>query len=485
VVRLFIACLATETNSFSPIPTGISAFRESMLYFGDATVHPPELFSAPLLVWRRRAEAAGFEVVESVCAFAQPGGLVPRQVYESLRDRILSDLKAAMPVDLVLLNLHGAMIADGYEDCEGDLLGRVRELVGPGIVVGAELDLHANLSAAMLRQATFLLTYKEYPHTDIGERAEEVFAIGKAAIEGRCSPVMAATDCRMLGQWRTSAPPIDVFVARLKSLERPPILSVSFVHGFPWGDVADVGATMLAVADGDPPAAESLCRSLANELWQMRETARPAYLSIEEALDGVAAATAGPLVLADTSDNAGGGAASDSTFLLQAIIDRGLRDVAVGLLWDPVAVRLCCEAGEGAQLALRVGGKCSRNSGAPVDLEVTVRRCIPSAWQSFGGTKVPVGDLCWASSDRGIDVVLNTIRTQTFHPDAFTQLGLDLGLRRAVVVKSMQHFVAGFAPIAAGIRYVATPGSLAPDFANIPLTRRRVPYWPRVANPFA
>ena len=216
----------------------------------------------------------------------------------------------------------------------------------------------------------------------------------------------------------------------------------------------------------------------------MRETARPAYLSIEEALDGVAAAMAGPLVLADTSDNAGGGAASDSTFLLQAIIDRGLRDVAVGLLWDPVAVRLCCEAGEGAQLALRVGGKCSGNSGAPVDLEVTVRRCIPSAWQSFCGTKVPVGDLCWVSSDRGIDVVLNNS-----HPD--------LPSRRFHSARDRSRpppgrggeidaaFRSRFAPIAAGIRYVATPGSLAPDFANIPLTRRRVPYWPRVANPFA
>ena len=241
---------------------------------------------------------------------------------------------------------------------------------------------------------------------------------------------------------------------------------------------------MLVVAAADARAAELLCRSLAHELWQMRETARPAYLSIEEALESVAAATAGPLVLADTSDNAGGGAASDSTFLLQAVIDRGLRDIAIGLMWDPVAVRLCFEAGEGAQLALRVGGKCSRNSGAPVDLEVTVRRCIPSAWQSFGATQAPIGDLCWVSSNRGVDVVLNTIRCQTFHPDAFTQLGLDLASRRAVIVKSMQHFVAGFAPIAAGIRYVATPGSLAPDFANIALTRRRVPFWPRVANPF-
>ena len=214
--RVFIACLATETNSFSPIPTGMSAFRESMLYFGEATAHPPELFSAPLHVWRRRGEAAGFEIAESLCAFAQPGGLVPREVYELLRDRIISDLKAAMPVDLVLLNLHGAMIAVGYEDCEGDLLGRVRELTGPGVVIGAELDLHANLSAAMLRHATFLVSYKEYPHTDIAERAEEVFVIGKAAMEGRCSPVMAATDCRMIGQWRTSAPPIDAFVARVQ-----------------------------------------------------------------------------------------------------------------------------------------------------------------------------------------------------------------------------------------------------------------------------
>lgn len=485
-MRLFMACLATETNSFSPIPTGLSAFSETMLYQGDATAHPPELFSAPLHVWRRRAEAAGIGVVESLCAFAQPGGLVPKLVYEDLRQRILDDLRRALPVDLVLLNLHGAMIAHGYDDCEGDLLRRVRDLVGPHTVIGVELDLHANLSAEMLRHATCIVSYKEYPHTDIGERAEELFTICARAAVGDCAPAMAAADCRMIGQWRTNVQPIRGFVERLRTLEKDPrVLSVSFIHGFPWGDVADVGAQMLVVTDGDGALAAALSRQLADELWQMRERARPRYLSIGEALDRVAASAVTPLVLADTSDNAGGGAASDSTFLLRALLDRGIGDSLVGLLWDPLAVRLCREAGEGSRLRLRVGGKCSPDSGSPVDLEVTVRRCIPAAWQSFGATKVPLGDLCWVETDGGLAVVVNEIRTQTFHPDAFTQLGIDLARRRAVVVKSMQHFVAGFAPIAREILYVASPGSLTPDFAAIPLTRRRTPYWPASENPFA
>jgi microcystin degradation protein MlrC len=338
----------------------------------------------------------------------------------------------------------------------------------------------------MLRQATCILSYKEYPHTDIGERAEELFAISVRAAAGDCAPVMVATDCRMIGQWRTNVPPIRDFVDGLRTLEKDPrVLSVSFIHGFPWGDVADVGAQMLVVADGDRGLAATLSRQLADELWQMRERARPRYLSIEEALDRVTASETMPLVLADTSDNAGGGAASDSTFLLRAMLDRGMGDSVVGLLWDPIAVRICREAGEGSRLRLRVGGKCSPDSGSPVDVEVTVRRCIPGAWQSFGSTKVPLGDLCWVETDAGLAIVINEIRTQTFHPDAFTQLGIDLTRRRAIVVKSMQHFVAGFAPIAGDILYVATPGSLTPDFTAIPLTRRRTPFWPANENPFA
>jgi microcystin degradation protein MlrC len=190
-------------------------------------------------------------------------------------------------------------------------------------------------------------------------------------------------------------------------------------------------------------------------------------------------------VLAEVADNAGGGAPSDSTFVLRRLVERGVRDAAIGYFWDPVAVRFCAEAGEGATLELRVGGKCGPVSGDPVDLVATVRRVVEDHRQTglSGGTSA-MGTAVWIEAG-GIDIVLNTARTQPFHPDGFTALGIELARRRIVVVKSTQHFHAGFAPIASAIRYVATPGSIAPDFGSIPYTKRRLPYWPRVADPFA
>ncbi|WP_131798565.1 M81 family metallopeptidase, partial [Achromobacter insolitus] len=170
-MRIFTGALATETNTFSPLPTGLAAFK-SREYLPAGT-HPDHMtfYAGPLWAARQRAREMGWTLVEGLVASAQPGGTTTRAAYETLRDELLADLRAALPVDMVLLGLHGAMVADGYDDCEGDILRRVREIVGPDVVVGAELDPHAHLSPLMVQQATVLVLFKEYPHIDVLERA--------------------------------------------------------------------------------------------------------------------------------------------------------------------------------------------------------------------------------------------------------------------------------------------------------------------------
>ena len=485
-MRVFIACLGTETNTFSSLPTGEQTYRDTAVFDGDATRHAPNPFSLPMHIWRKRAEAEGHEVVEGLCAFAQPAGRTIRRVYEDYRNRILEQAQAAMPLDLVLVNMHGAMVAEGYDDCEGDLLAGLRAVVGPDAVIGGELDLHCHITPLMLEAATALITYKEYPHIDIGERAKDLFRLCHDAARGRTAPVMAAHDCRMISMWRTTSEPMRAFVADMKEREgKDGILAVSFGHGFPWGDVAEVGAKTLVVADGDADKAAALAADLGARLWAMREETRPTAVGIDEAIDRALAVVGRPIVLADVSDNAGGGAPSDSTFILERLIARGVGDVASGLYWDPVAVRFCTEAGEGALLRLRIGGKCGPDSGDPVDLAVTVKRIVTGAAQTFGAARNRIGDAVWVRAEGGLDLVLNTVRTQVFHPDAFTAVGLNPAARKIVVVKSTQHFHAGFAPIAQEILYVAAPGAIAPDFAAIPYTKLAKPYWPRVTDPWA
>lgn len=482
-MKIFFGGFCTETNTFSPIPTGRKSFHDAVFRRRDASLDPTAAWTAPQKTWRAMALADGHSCVESINAFAQPAGPTVRAVYEALRDLLLSDLRAAMPVDAVLLFLHGAMVAEGYDDCEGDTISRIREIVGPDVPVGVELDLHCHLTARMVDAATAIITYKEYPHTDLAPRAAELYDIIMRAATGEVRPVSRIADPRMVGIWRTSNPAMRDLIDAMQALEGTgTILSVSLIHGFPWGDVADVGARVLVVTDADPALAQATADRLARQFWDLRNDIATPYLTVDAALDRAAEAT-GTVVIADVADNAGGGAPSDSSFVLERMMARGIRDAAIGHVWDPVAVALCTEAGEGAVIDLRICGKAGPASGRPIDVRATVRRIVPGHSQTgLGGTPAPMGDSVWISAS-GIDIVLNTDRTQPFHPDGFTGLGIPLSDRRIIVVKSMQHFHAAFAPIAQEVLYVTTPGAIPPDFAALPLTRRQTPWWPLHENP--
>lgn len=191
-------------------------------------------------------------------------------------------------------------------------------------------------------------------------------------------------------------------------------------------------------------------------------------------------------MIADHADNAGGGAASDSTFILRRVVERGLEDLAFAPFWDLGAVHLCREAGVGATFELRLGGKCGPASGDPVDLRVTVMALDDAHAQTgLAGARTPCGPSAWVRSERGLDIVIVSVRQQAIGTDLFTGLGVDLATRRAIVVKSSQHFHAAYAPLAAEVLYVDTPGLLRNDFERIPYRHRDLHVWPRVADPWS
>lgn len=488
-MRVFSASLATETNTFGPMPTGMASFRDRG-YF-KAGEHPDHMtfFSGPLWAARQRGRDAGWTLFEGMVAGAQPSGTTTRAAYEALRDELLADLAAVLPVDLVLLGLHGAMVADGYPDCEGDLLQRVRTLVGPKTVIGAELDPHTHLTREMVRAASVLVAFKEYPHTDILDRAYDLVDLCVKQVRGQVRPVPAMVDTGMVSILHTSRSPMRDIVDRLLATEGTNgILSVSIVHGFPWGDVPGMGTKVLVYADGEPATAERFALDLAAELVEKREAFQTPYPGIDEALDEALAATApgapgqGPVVVSDGADNAGGGAASDSTFIVRRMLERGIGDAAVGPIWDPIAVRIAFEAGEGARLPLRIGGKVSAMSGPPLDLDCTVmalRRDM--VMTGLSNARMPLGDCAWVrtgTGDAAIDLVLVTLRNQAMDTDLFTQLGCAIAERRIVVVKSSQHFHASYAKIARRVVYADAPGSVTKDLGTLSFRHIQRPKWP-------
>ena len=347
-MKVFTAFLGTESNTFSPFLTGYANFEQTYMVRNGAHPEPVSAFGLATVTWRDEARGRGWEVVESLCAFASPAGTTLRHVYEEYRDEILADLEAALPVDMVLLNMHGAMVAYGYDSCEGDLAARVRAVVGPDVPIGVELDLHCHLSQQLIDSADAVITYKEYPHIDIGERAHELFALIADAALGKVKPHTAMYDCGLIGVFHTTREPVKSFVAKMQDLEgKDGVLSVSWGHGFPWGDVPELGARVLVITDNQPEKGAALAQQLGREIYAMRVESQPPYLSMDEALDKAIAHDAGPVVLADVADNAGGGAPNDSTFLLRRILERGIGNVAIGCIWDPVTVDVALEVGEG------------------------------------------------------------------------------------------------------------------------------------------
>lgn len=489
-MRVFTGGIVTETNTFSPMPTGWGDYW--IVRAADLTGERKDIGAdgAAIDTFRRRAEERGWEFIFSLYANAQPAGTTVRSVYESLRDEMLAALQAALPVDIVLLDLHGAMVADGYDDCEGDMISRVREIVGTQAKIGVELDLHCHLTQTMLDGANVIVIYKEYPHTDIIARAEDLFRLTADAAEGKIKPTMALYDCRMINMYLTPLQPMRRYVDEMTALEgKEGVLSVSLAHCFPWGDVLDCGARALAVTDNNPAKAAQVAEMLGKKLFAMRHEVSLHPLSLNEALDKALAAEKGPVVVADQSDNPGGGAPSDSTFVLRALLERGVDNAGIALMWDPIAVQVAMSAGVGAKLQIRLGGKMGPTSGDPLDLSVTVTGAIKDMIQDFPQEGLPpipynCGDSVCLNCN-GIDIIVCSKRGQCFSPMVFTNFGIDVTQKRLLIPKSTQHFYAAFAPIASEVIYMAAPGAIAPIFTDIPYTKVDLHKYPWLDDPFA
>jgi microcystin degradation protein MlrC len=482
-MRIFAASLATETNSFSPIPTSRETY-ESTMYFRPGE-HPDRgtLCTGPLWIARRRAKQEGFELIEGSCFWAEPSGPTVQASYESMRDEILDQLRAAMPLDGVLLGLHGAMMAHGYDDCEGDLIARVRAIVGPKAVIGVELDPHCHLTEKRVRGADIIILFKEYPHIDFAERAEELVTLVLKTIRREIKPVMSLYDCGMIDLFPTTREPGIGFVAKMKSREgRGGVLSVSLGHGFAQGDAPEHGTRVLVVTDDAKAKGDALARELGEEVRAKRGTWYAPYLSIDEAIDAAYAEPKGPVVVADSSDNAGGGAASDNTNIIRRLLERGLQDAAVGPVWDPVAVQFCHAAGVSATIPLRFGGKTAPTSGTPIDGDVTIIGLAKNGQQTFGQAMVPFGDAAGIRIG-GVDVTLISHRIQALGTEIFTAVGIDLAAKRYIGVKSTNHFHAAYAPIAAKVLYCDGEGPSPLDVRKYPYRKVRRTIWPHAELP--
>lgn len=478
-MRAFLGGLFQETNDFSPVPTGSASFDE-LAWIPVSDAEPPQNIS--LLGYRGAYEQAmrrGLTVVPGPYRCAIPAARAGLPTWDSLKSEMLASVRAAMPLDLVYLFLHGAMAAEDTDDCEGELLAAVRTIVGPDVPIGVVCDLHGNITAKMVMSADFVVACKEYPHTDFPEESARVVDLLIEQAQGRVRPVSVAVSLSLLTVAPTTFGPVQGFVARMRALEREKqVLSVSAFHGFFGADHPQAGACIIVTTNNEPALAQRYAEQVARDFAQSVRSLGMLGVGLTEAIDS-ALAEPGPVVIADRSDNTGGGAGGDSTVLLAEMLRRGVGDATLGMIWDPVAADFCALAGEGARLRLRLGGKVGPLSGAPLDVQAQVLRVGQDLKQAFFGRGEPNLSMGRSAAIRidGIDVVVSSVRQQVFSRHVFESHGIDLARCKIIVVKSTQHFYDAFAPLGRVV-YCDLPGTCAMDFSTLPYRRLSRPIWP-------
>jgi len=485
-VKIYCASIDHETNRFSPIPTSLQSYREGFLYRPATGEGQAKLdFALEGVNLASLCKARGHDVHFGIIAATHPSAPTTKTDYELLRDELLDALRNALPVDCVALRLHGAMVAEGYDDCEGDILEKIRQTVGKDTPVAVLFDLHGNITQKMTDNATLLCACKEYPHIDFDDRALDMIKLLEKTVTGQCRPVMAHVPVPMTGIFHTTRQPLRGLVDKIIELEsKADVLSVSLTHGFIWADFEGVGAGAIVITDGDLDQAEKLAEELADEFFSIRDEIDAPLISLNQALAQLKAyENEGPIVLADVADNPGGGGAGDSTHLLRALIDHNIAPAAVGIIWDPQAVVFAHYAGVGAVLPLRIGGKMGPLSGKPVDLKITVKALTDDLWQWAMGVRDPLGQAALVESN-GIEILLVSTRQQVLSPECFTNLGVTLERQKVIVVKSAHHFHATFAPLAREILYVDLPGTVSQNYTSTPYSALPEPLWPFQQPPF-
>jgi microcystin degradation protein MlrC len=484
-MRLVIAMMKHETNTFSPVRTDWQRFAEWGAYLGDEARRAYEGTAMPIGAYLKLARDINAEAVTPVAAEAMPSGPVAAEAYRLMSDAIVDAVRRGC--DAALLDLHGAMVAETAPDGEGALLERIRA-VAPGLPIAVTCDLHANLTDRMVRNCTALIGYKTYPHVDMYAVGEQVGRILLRAIKGEIRPAMGWTRRPLLAQtlrMGTDDEPMRSLIAMTRAAEQRGMLAATVFGGFPLADMHDAGMSAICIADGDAAAAQAEAERLMDAAWERREDFLYPPEPLAQAVGRAKAIEEGPVLLLDHADNCGSGGTQDVMSVLREVICQGLEDVAVAAIWDPAAVKQMAEAGVGATLTLKLGGKTDMPSigkaGDPLTLTGRVRTLTDGEWivrgPMYTGVKVSMGPTAVLDTGK-IQIVVVSRHHEPWDQGVFTSVGIDPRHKRYLLLKSRIHYRAGFAPLARATITCDGEGVTTSENGLLHFTKVRRPIFP-------
>ena len=487
MARIAIGGFQHETNTFAPSPADYAAFEAGGgwpgVQYGEPIFGAVAGANIPAAGAIDALRAAGHQLVGTAWAAASPSAQVTREAYERIAGEMVNRLRDALPVDGVYLDLHGAMVTEHLDDGEGELLQRLREVVGPRVPISASLDLHCNYTKAMFAGADAFVAYRTYPHVDMAETG---------ARAARLLDTMLRRGSRLAGTWRgldylTGLPsqcsfidPCKGIYADLEALENKHGVALSFTPGFPMADIEECGMAVFGYGE-DEKAVEHRVAELRG---RVADAEKDFVLELHLPDDAVARARqrgepGRPVVLADTQDNPGAGGNGDTTGLLAALIRQRPEGAVLGLLIDKESAAKAHEAGLGATLAFGLGGKSRIPGDAPLQGEFTVERLADGKFTCTGpmfkGFRMTLGNMALLRSKAapGVRVVVASRKVQAADQEMFRHVGIEPVKERILALKSSVHFRADFEPIAREVLVVKSPGPALADPTEFKWTKLR------------
>jgi len=487
--RILVAGLFHETHSFVEEKTGLAQF---LILAGEKMLHARG-DASPLDGVLEVAEEAGWKVIPAIDMRAAPGGTADDEVVEFFWQSLSATARDERQggIDGIFLVLHGAMVSDSFDDVEGEILRRIRQLPGAAeLPVFGVYDLHANFSEAMAQHADCLVAYRENPHTDARQAAVDAARLLQRAIQEKVRPRMwyrAVPVVWVPSGTGTGAEPMRALEAGARKVEREhaDVWAVNVNAGFSFSDSSSTGVSFCISGTCEETLAEEVLRNLASVAWDLREEGCVREEPVSELLDRILPVEEGPVVLVEPSDNIGGGAPGDGTGLLRALLTRHVED-AVVVINDPASASAAAGAGAGGQVRLAVGGRGSRLDEGPVELDFEVLMCTDGKFKledsqshlaSMGGTSIDMG-ISAVVRHKGVRILLTSQRTPPFDLGQLRSQGIEPSEAKVIGVKAAVAHRRAYDPVAKVMYWVDTPGPCSSQLERLPYQRLRRPVYP-------
>ena len=480
--RVAVGGILTECNDFGGQPIDVAAFERFELRYGDDVLGVAGGVMGGMLEVLAERDAVPAPLL---FASTSPGGPLTDECYETLRRDLLAALKAVLPVDAVLLALHGAAVSESVHDIEGDLLAAARALAGPGVPIVATLDLHAHVTEAMVTNADGLVAWETYPHRDSYTTGRRGAALLVDAAVGAARPAMVMAKVPVLtgavhGSTEGDGPFADM-MRKAKALEeRPDVLSTSMFLVHPFIDRPGMGSGGLVITDGDPEAARAAVVALAEEYWRRRHEFEPDMSSPAEAVRQGLAIDDRPIVLMETADACGGGAAGDSVACIAALLQHAPDAASVAPVVDPAAAAQCHAAGIGAEVTVPLGHQLDPRWGEPITVTGTVEALTDGNFVYEGGIwEGVIGEMGPTAVLRsgGLRIVIATHPTYEWTGEQYRSVGVDIQSPKFAVVKNPMNYRMVY-PDAPAVIVIDSPGPTPASVRSLPFERMQRPFFP-------